>query len=206
MNKARILEGHDDEAIADWVRGRLSSFLGGSDGPVTISLPGGSTPPPIYRKLASFDLDFSRVVIWPGDDRQVPVDHEASNEGMLRSIFEPAGAEVVSLTVMEQVPPFDLVWVGMGEDGHTASLFPNTDPRIDDPQPIRRITPDPLPPDAPYDRISLTIPSLTDTRELMLVVRGETKRRILDEAIAGKIDVPVARLLKAAKQPVTCFV
>ena len=206
MNSVRLIENADDSEIATWIETRLNRFLGERDGPVTVALPGGSTPPPIIRKLVERDFDFSRLVVWPGDDRQVPADHEASNEGMLRNLFEPAGTEVVTLTIMEQVPQFDLVWLGMGSDGHIASLFPNTDPEGDDPEPIRRLIPDPLPDDAPYARVSLTIPSLTNTKELMLVVRGREKRRILDEAIAGKNDLPIARLLKAAEQPVTCFV
>jgi 6-phosphogluconolactonase len=111
----------------------------------------------------------------------------------------------VTLTVMEQVPRFALAWLGMGEDGHVASLFPDTDPRVDDPEAIRRLTPDPLPPDAPFDRISLTLPSLLNSELLLLVIRGEVKRQVFDIAAEGRSDTPVARLLAAARQPVTCF-
>ncbi|MEC7623062.1 MAG: 6-phosphogluconolactonase, partial [Pseudomonadota bacterium] len=100
---------------------------------------------------------------------------------------------------------FDLAWLGMGADGHIASLFPNTDPRVDEPRAILRLTPDPLPPEAPFDRISLTLPSLLASDALVFVVRGDEKRVVLDQAIAGQHDLPVARLLKAATQPVTCF-
>ena len=93
----------------------------------------------------------------------------------------------------------------MGNDGHIASLFPNTDPRPDDPLPVRRLTPDPLPPEAPFDRISLTMPSLLDSDALLFVIRGADKRALFEEAAAGGNDLPVARLLGAARQPVTCF-
>ena len=172
---------------------------------MTITVPGGSTPFPIIEALLAHDLDWTRLVVWPGDDRVVPEDHAASNTGRLRDLFEPAGAEVVTLTEMEAVPPFALAWLGMGTDGHIASLFPNTDPRVDDPRRIVRLTPDPLPPEAPFDRISLTMPALLASAALLFVIRGEEKRAIFEQALVGKHDFPVARLLGAAKQPVTCF-
>ena len=177
-----------------------------SDGPVTITVPGGSTPFPIMDQLLGHDLDWTRLVVWPGDDRIVSEDHAASNTGKLRKLFEPAGAEVVTLNEMEAaVPPFALAWLGMGADGHVASLFPNTDPKVDDARPVVRLTPDPLPPEAPFDRISLTMPSLLASDRLVFVLRGAEKRSVLDQAIAGNNDLPIARLLAAARQPVTCF-
>ena len=205
MDNLTIIEGSGDAAIADWLAGRLREALGAKDGPVTITVPGGSTPFPIIAAMLEHDLDWTRLVVWPGDDRIVPEDHAASNTGRLRDLFEPAGAEVVTLTVMEAVPRFDLAWLGMGADGHIASLFPYTDPRVDEPRAILRLTPDPLPPEAPFDRISLTLPSLLASDALVFVVRGDEKRAVLDQAIAGQHDLPVARLLKAATQPVTCF-
>jgi len=86
-----------------------------------------------------------------------------------------------------------------------ASLFPSTDPRANDPQRIRMLTPNPLPPEAPFDRITLTIPALLDSDELLFVIRGTDKRTLLEAASRGENDLPVARLLAAARQPVTCF-
>lgn len=205
MAEATIIENASDGDIADWLAARLGEAFAATDGPVTITVPGGSTPFPIIERLLQRDLDWCRLVVWPGDDRVVPEDHEASNTGKLRKLFEPAGAEVVTLTIMEQVPHFDLAWLGMGADGHIASLFPNTDPQIDEPQAILRLTPDPLPPEAPFDRISLTLPSLLASDQILFVIRGEDKRSVFDQALAGKSDLPVARLLARAKQPVTCF-
>ena len=205
MDNVTIVENCNDAAIADWLAARLGEALSASAGPVTITVPGGSTPFPIIEALLAHDLDWTRLVVWPGDDRVVPEDHAASNTGRLRDLFEPAGAEVVTLTEMEAVPPFALAWLGMGTDGHIALLFPNTDPRIDDPRRIVRLTPDPLPPEAPFDRISLTMPALLASDALLFVIRGEEKRAIFEQALVGKHDFPVARLLGAAKQPVTCF-
>src|SRR5690606_25400987 len=102
-------------------------------------------------------------------------DHSASNTGKLIELLEPLGAEVAELPVDGitpggiQLPFFTLVWLGMGADGHIASLFPNTDPQADDRQSVRRLTPDPLPPEAPFDRITLTIPALLNSGELLFV-------------------------------------
>ena len=205
MENVTIIEGCSDAAIADQLAAMLGRAMNECDGPVTITVPGGSTPFPIMELLLEHDLDWTRLVVWPGDDRVVPEDHEASNTGKLRDLFEPAGSEVVTLSEMEAVPHFALAWLGMGADGHIASLFPNTDPKVDEPRKVVRLTPDPLPPEAPFDRISLTMPSLLDSDWLVFVIRGEEKRAVLDQAIAGKHDLPVARLLAAAKQPVTCF-
>ena len=207
MENLTIIEGQGDAAIADWLASQLRERMDQSDGPVTITVPGGSTPFPIMEQLLGHDLDWTRLVVWPGDDRIVSEDHAASNTGKLRKLFEPAGAEVVTLNEMEAaVPPFALAWLGMGADGHIASLFPNTDPKVDDARPVVRLTPDPLPPEAPFDRISLTMPSLLASDRLVFVIRGAEKRSVLDQAIARDNDLPIARLLAAARQPVTCFI
>ncbi len=205
MADINIVEGASDRDIAEFLARFLSERLEATDAPLAISVPGGSTPFPIFEQLTASDIDWKRISVWPGDDRIVPEDHPASNTGKIRALLEPAGAEVVTLTTMEQVPHFALVWLGMGADGHIASLFPNTDPRVDDPQPLRRLTPDPLPPEAPFDRITLTMPSLLDSDQLMFVIRGAEKRGVFEAAMRGEHDLPVARLLAAAGQKVTCF-
>ena len=205
MDNLTVIEGASDAAVAEWIAGVLGAALRATGGPIALTVPGGSTPFPILERLAAAPLEWARVTVWPNDDRVVLESHPASNTGRIRALLAPAGAEVVTLTEMEQVPRFALAWLGMGEDGHVASLFPNTDPRTDDPAPVRRLTPDPLPPEAPFDRISLTLPALLASDRLMFVIRGVAKRRVFDAAAAGESDLPVARLLAAATRPVTCF-
>ncbi len=205
MDRITIVEDADNAAISSWIASHLAAALETSEGPVAISVPGGSTPFPIFELLIAAPLDWARVAVWPGDDRIVPEDHPASNTGKIRALFETAGAEVVSLSIMEQVPHFSLAWLGMGADGHIASLFPNTDPQVDDPQRVRQLTPDPLPPEAPFDRVSLTIPALLDSDALMFVIRGSEKLALFEAAMRGQNDLPIARLLGAARQAVTCF-
>ena len=104
--------------------------------------------------------------------------------------------------------PFDAVLLGMGMgmgmggDGHFASLFPgaaNLDEGFDPALDACRIDPVPLPPEAPYPRISLTLPRLLRTRTLLLAVTGAGKRAVLEEAMAGADPrcLPVAALLHA---------
>ena len=204
MAQIEVLEGVTDAGIADWLNHRLERALADSE-TIAITVPGGSTPFPILAELTQTPLPWHRIVVWPGDDRLVPEDHPASNTGRIRALLEPAGAKVAKLDVAEPPPHFALAWLGMGGDGHIASLFPNTDPKVDDPQPIRCLTPDPLPPEAPFDRITLTIPALLDSDELLFVIRGPEKRALFEAAAHGGNDLPVARLLASARQSVTCF-
>lgn len=205
MDKVRIIEGADNEAIAHWLAERIDAALASSAGEVAITVPGGSTPFPIMAELAKLPLNWARIAVWPGDDRIVAEDHPASNAGRIRALLEPVGARIVPLAEGTVPPHFALAWLGMGEDGHIASLFPNIDPRADDPQVLRRITPDPLPPEAPFDRLSLTMPALLASDGLVFVIRGGAKRALFEAAARGDHDLPVARLLAAAHQPVTCF-
>ncbi len=205
MSEAELIADAGDGEIARWLHGRLSDALAAAGGPVAISVPGGSTPFPILERLAAMELDWPRLTIWPGDDRVVPESHPASNAGRIRAQLEPLGAKVMALGEAAEPAHFALVWLGMGGDGHIASLFPNTDPRVDDPRKVRRLTPDPLPPEAPFDRVSLTIPALLDSDELVFVIRGEDKQALFRAAMRGENDLPIARLLGAASQPITCF-
>ena len=201
MTTAKLIDGASNAEIAAWLRARLEA----APGEIAITIPGGSTPFPILADLARLGLDWGRITVWPGDDRIVDEDHPASNVGRIRAALEPLGAKVVALAEGAEPPHFAIAWLGMGADGHIASLFPNTDPRADDPLRLRKLIPDPLPPEAPFARLSLTIPALLDSDALVFVARGAEKRAVFEAAVKGDHDLPVARLLVAATQPVTCF-
>lgn len=207
MRDITRIDGADSAKVADWLAERLSAAGSGA-----ITIPGGSTPFPILADLIARHggaIDWAGWQVWPNDDRIVPEDHEASNTGKIRALLEPAGARIVALAEDAEPPHFALTWLGMGPDGHIASLFPNTDPQADDPRAIRRLTPDPLPPHAPFDRITLTIPALVDTKAILFTLGGAAdKRAVFDGALRGEHDLPIARLLRAAHQrgiPVTVF-
>lgn len=204
MLNVELIEGADDAAIATWLAERIRAALAVHT-EIAITVPGGSTPFPIFDLLAKENLPWPRISVWPGDDRIVDEDHPASNIGKIRARLEPVGARIVPLTQDAQPPHFAIAWLGMGGDGHIASLFPNTDPEIDDRLAVRRLTPDPLPPEAPFDRLSLTIPALLDSDEIVFVIRGADKRAVFDAAVRGENDLPVARLLRSSRGKVTCF-
>lgn len=162
-------------------------------GAVTLCLPGGSTPRPIFARLAAQRLPWDKVTILPGDERDVPHDHAASNVGAMRRALGATGATIEPLSAHLPPPRFDLVWLGVGDDGHVASLFPSSDPDPAAPAGVIAVTPDPLPVEAPFTRLTLTLAALADADAVIVVARGSAKRRVLDAAIAGD-DLPITRL------------
>ncbi|MBD2840867.1 6-phosphogluconolactonase [Erythrobacter rubeus] len=210
MDPITFVHGAAASVIADWLEARLAAALEATEGVVAVTIPGGSTPFPILGELVKRELDWARLDFWPNDDRIVPEDHTASNTGKMRALLEPAGATVCALSESSEPPPFALTWLGMGPDGHIASLFPNIDPQLDDPQSVRRLTPDPLPEHAPFDRITLTLPALLKTGTILFTLGGASdKREVFEQAAEGANDLPIARLLRGAGArgdiPVTCF-
>jgi 6-phosphogluconolactonase len=198
-----------DQQIADFFHSRLERALAKAKGDIAVAFPGGSTPAPILDLMVQRKLDWSRVTVLPTDDRIVDEDHEASNTGKLRARLEPLGATILPLSEDMDVPKLALVWLGMGADGHIASLFPSSRPDPQDAQKVRTLTPDPLPPEAPFDRITLTIPALLACDEMAFVARGQAKKDVFEGALKGEHDLPIRRLLakreSGVQMPVTCF-
>ena len=198
MTELRWAADGSDAAVAH----HLAQLLA-RPGAKALAVPGGSTPGPILADLAQRGLDWSGVTVLPTDERLVPADDPASNVGALRRGLAGTGSTVQPLTEATLPPHFDLAWIGMGSDGHVASLFPSSDPDPQAPAGVVRLTPDPLPPEAPYARLSLTLAALADSDTIILVARGAAKRAVLEAAARGENDLPVARLLGLA--PVTVF-
>lgn len=188
-------EPGDLAAVADRIAGELSG-----EGAKRLCVPGGTTAPKVLAELAGRGIDWGKVTITLGDDRRVADDHPASNHGALVRALGGSGAAIERLVEGAEVAPFDLVWIGMGADGHVASLFPHMRAEL---MPGARVIPTepiPLPKEAPFPRLSLNMAALLATKALILVVTGAEKRSTLDAAAAGA-DLPVATLLDQAARP-----
>lgn len=193
-------EHADCGAVADHLAGVITR-----PGVSRLAVPGGSTPIPILRCLGRRDLGRARAELTLTDDRLVPHDHPASNYGLLRRSLEDTPLELQPLEPGDRPGRFDLVWIGMGADGHIASIFPNAAEGLVDGTAAVRTTPDPLPPEAPFERVTLPLAALLDADELILVVRGREKRAILEAALRRDHNLPIAMLIERLSAPLTIY-
>jgi 6-phosphogluconolactonase len=212
------------EALAGDVAFIIESALDARNSAV-IALPGGRTPQPIYEQLVKAKLDWKRVTIIPTDDRLVPMGDALSNVTMIAKTFMPKGARVLPITsdaasdykaagraadarLQELHWPLDLCLLGMGADGHTASIFPgpDLDEALNGPRERRAlgVMPDPLPPEAPVARVTLSKAAIISARALMIAVTGDAKRAVLEAAIeqGPSSAYPIGRVLAEAELPV----
>jgi 6-phosphogluconolactonase len=171
-----------------------------------IVLAGGRTPQAAYRLLVGADTDWSSWEIYFGDERCLPVNDEERNSlmaarALLDSVAIPAthvhpilaerGAEAAAgeyEPVVRAALPFDLVLLGMGEDGHTASLFPGQQHPAD--QLVHAVHNAPKP---PPDRVSLSASALSEAREVLILVTGAGKRAAILGWRAGE-RLPIANI------------
>jgi 6-phosphogluconolactonase len=190
----------DLPAVADRIAAEVAR-----PGAKRVAMAGGSTPGKVLELLAARSLDWSGTTIVPTDDRLVPPDHPASNFGALRKAFAATAATVLPLAEGERPARFDLVWLGMGEDGHVASLFPRMCALPRKRRGVIATTPIPLPPEAPFPRLTLNRAALAATRETILVVTGAAKRRVIEAALAGSDLHPVSDVLRGGGPPVMIY-
>lgn len=214
MNDApQVLVAPDAESLARAAATRIALAVGNArtDAPRTLALAGGSTPRATYAHLARLPVDWSQVIILFGDERCVGPDDPASNYHMARGalldhIDIPAAnvhrivgelgperaaaraeADLRAVLGGDPVPPIDVVLLGIGADGHTASLFPGApELRIRDrlAVPVHR-------PDLPQPwRVSMTLPLLQAARQTILLADDAAKAGVVSRAIAGDPGLP----------------
>jgi len=172
-------------------------------GEAHVAVSGGKSPIPVYQALAQSDaIDWSRLTFWLVDERYVPTDHEQSNERMIRHIFgesvdqlkafhvfdthlslNEAAREYQSQLSAQSEPFFDLVLLGLGEDGHTASLFPGI-PELHESEKL--IVPTwaegyPTP-----ERLTMTFPALLNSQEIMFIIQGANKEKTINTLLSKK--------------------
>ena len=220
---------YDDAAeLADAVAGDIQFVIESAidaRGSAVVALAGGKTPFPAYEKLAKAKLDWKRVTIVPGDERIVPLGDPLSNVTQLGKLFIPKGARVIPIVpnhtedyksagrsadaLMQDLHwPLDLCLLGVGGDGHTASIFPGPDfdEALNGPKERRMlgVMPDPLPPEAPVARVTLSRQGIATARALMIAVTGQAKRDVIEQAIeqGPSSPYPIGRVLADAELPV----
>jgi len=179
------------------------------EGPPSLTLSGGSTARKCYELLADADIDWSRVDVFFGDERWVPVGDSDSNEGMARHAFldEVGPRNIHSMRyagelieqsadaydrLLREYGPLDFVHLGLGPDGHTASLFPGS-PALDEHERLVVATGDDL---HPHPRLTVTLPTLSQARLAVFTVAGEEKREALQRVKSGD-ELPAARVSAA---------
>ena len=199
--------------VANVLAGALESALLHHD-LVSLAVPGGTTPGPIFDGLCAADLEWDRVRVLPTDERCVPVDHERSNERLIRDRLltnRAAVAEYVPLfvpghdpeetlaeieTLIAPVLPLSVLVLGMGADMHTASLFPGMAglaAALDSHAPTLAVA---RPEVQPEPRITLTAPVLDGALSKHLILFGTEKRQALERAMTlPPEEAPIAAVL-----------
>ncbi|KWS10737.1 6-phosphogluconolactonase [Pseudomonas syringae pv. syringae] len=212
------------DALAENVAERLKQAIS-ENGLATLVVSGGRSPVAFFQRLATQPLEWSKVVISLADERFVPTEHADSNAGLLHrhllqgpvakarflglysvasSVEEAAQAADQALA---ELPPIDVLILGMGDDGHTASLFPNS-PNLSealDLQGERRCLPM-LAPSVPHQRLTLTRRLLASARSSILSVSGQAKLDTLRTALAGDdlAEMPVRAFLNPSLEIYWC--
>ncbi len=215
MSRPRIHVGRDREAVLDQLADRLVDRLGAATerrGAARLALAGGGTPRPLYERLGSLPwrdrIDWARTELFWGDERCVPPDDPGSNYAMVREALldripvprgnihrirgelGPDAAAVEYAGVLGGVP-LDLVLLGMGADGHTASIFPDT--AVADAERERVLAT--RSPDPPRDRVSLGLGTLNAAREVAFLVLGGGKAaRVAQVLRPSTAPLPAARV------------
>ena len=213
-----VLDLANPEALAQIAADLIARSLIGAfarAGRASLAVAGGSTPAQTYRRLSAAAVDWGRVDIVPTDERWAPPSSTDSNERFLREtllqgpamaarftplwsdVATPQDAATRAEPLIADLVPFDVVVLGMGEDGHFASLFPGSPALAEglDPLGSRLCVGAPAGSPAPAQpRISLTFRAFEDARDIFLLITGAAKRRVLDDVWSGARDAPIGAL------------
>ena len=210
----RIFEAREElaETLARDVAEELARAIE-AKGKATLAVSGGTTPRLFFEKLSEADLPWHRVTVTLVDERQVPETSERSNARLVRTHLlanRAAAARFVPLSGNDQAAeaaPFDVVVLGMGSDGHTASIFPGADRLAEalDADTTERLI-EISAPGAGEPRITFTLPVIEQAGRLKLHIEGMEKKSVLDKALddGPTEEMPVRAVLRGST-PVTLY-
>lgn len=223
---ARVFKFDTRDAASAAAAERIAGFVSAQverDNEATFVVSGGTTPARCFDYLSTYSLAWDKVQVALSDERWVPSDHEDSNERLVREMLLKAEAGAASMlsiyqddlsvdercdSLQSQLPESGLAcsMVGMGADGHFASLFPDADSleaglNTDNKRfyiPVRTAA-------SPHPRISMTLGALLQSTEILLLIFGADKLGVYEKAKAGDSTYPIAALLQQQTVPVNVY-
>jgi len=219
MNQLTDFSSRDDldHALANTVSNLLAEAIK-QKGKASIAVSGGSTPKGLFSLLSKSDIDWSKVTITLADERWVALDSQDSNTRLVHENLLQNNAAVakffhlkqgeklctdtladLNLAAKNSLLPLDVLILGMGEDGHTASLFPCSEQitqGLDETNTNALLSVEPK--TAPHQRISFSFASLITSENVFLHLCGENKQTVLNKALNGddKFEMPIRAFLQ----------
>jgi len=195
-------------------------------GNASLIVSGGSTPKPLFEELSSFDIPWEKVKIALVDERWIPSSSDDSNEKLVKNTllqnfakkaqFIPMYQEDITIEdsqktcsdiYQNELFPFDVIVLGMGADGHTASIFPNNIKLEEAFETNESLCVFMTPSNAPYDRMSLTKNAILSANNIYLHFEGEQKQEVYKQVLEGidKKQMPIASILNQDKKIIEVY-
>lgn len=230
MEQGDLFEFPSSGLLVEALAARISELLREGirrRGRASLAVSGGSTPVPLFMRLAEMNLEWDKITISLVDERWVDPKALDSNENLVRTwllLHQAAAARFIPMKTRDataaqgeeacallqrEVPlPYDCLILGMGNDGHTASLFPgaiNLEAAVE--LHSRRICMATRSSSAPHERMTLTLPAILASRQLFLHLQGEEKKKVLARAReAGDArQMPIRFILRQVTVPLTVY-
>ena len=211
-----------NDVFAQEIADKLNAGIN-QNGYASLLVSGGNTPRPMFDQLSQKDIDWSKVNIALVDDRWVDINDPASNEQMVNQALLINNASKANFVGMKTAKvdafeaqqdvteklshikqPFDVVILGMGEDGHTASIFPCCE-QLDEALTTKQTIMATQPTTAPHQRMTFTKSALLNSKQLYLHLVGESKEAVLNDVAAGEDEklAPIRAFLNQDNVPMT---